>query len=157
MCVILLTQEPAFWLLWMCAEDERRSYGFGTTQGWIINDRILIINFKGGTKPSKHPEHSINCLATAQSILATTEKLLLKEKLFLCFTLSVFFTQNDPNYPQEKILMIWYSMWMWNGFISRSFEYLLTNEITIGFSILHSAIKCAECCQSLKATEQLSC
>ncbi len=26
----------------LCSEDEQRSYGFGTTWGWVINDRILI-------------------------------------------------------------------------------------------------------------------
>ncbi len=26
----------------LCSEDERRSYGFGTTWGWVINDRIII-------------------------------------------------------------------------------------------------------------------
>ncbi len=25
-----------------CSEDERRSYGFGTTRGWVINDRMFI-------------------------------------------------------------------------------------------------------------------
>ncbi len=34
----------------LCSEDERRSYGFGTTWGWVINDRILII---GWTIPLK--------------------------------------------------------------------------------------------------------
>ncbi len=32
----------------LCSEDERRSYGFGTTSGWVINDRILIF---GWTNP----------------------------------------------------------------------------------------------------------
>ncbi len=27
--------------LHLCSEDERRSYGFGTTWGWVINDRIF--------------------------------------------------------------------------------------------------------------------
>ncbi len=26
----------------LCSEDERRSYRFGTTWGWVINDRIVI-------------------------------------------------------------------------------------------------------------------
>ncbi len=26
----------------LCSEDERRSYGFGTTRGGVINDRIFI-------------------------------------------------------------------------------------------------------------------
>ncbi len=26
----------------LCSEDERWSYGFGTTWGWVINDRIFI-------------------------------------------------------------------------------------------------------------------
>ncbi len=32
----------------LCSEDEWRSYGFGTTSGWVINDRILIF---GWTNP----------------------------------------------------------------------------------------------------------
>ncbi len=46
------------WALWfhqkhlhLCSEDERRSWGFGTTWGWIINDRIFVLGwnypFKG--------------------------------------------------------------------------------------------------------------
>jgi len=31
--------------LHLCTEDERRSYGFGTTWGWIINDRIFIFGW----------------------------------------------------------------------------------------------------------------
>ncbi len=26
----------------LCSEDEWRSYGFGTTWGWVINNRIVI-------------------------------------------------------------------------------------------------------------------
>ncbi len=35
----------------LCSEDEQKSYGFGTTWGWVINDRILIfwVNY-----PFKH-------------------------------------------------------------------------------------------------------
>ncbi len=29
--------------LHLCYEDERRPYGFGTTWGWVINDRIFIL------------------------------------------------------------------------------------------------------------------
>ncbi len=32
----------------LCSEDERRSYRFGTTGGWVINDRIFIF---GWTNP----------------------------------------------------------------------------------------------------------
>ncbi len=32
----------------LCSEDERRSYRFGTTSGWVINDIILI---SGWTNP----------------------------------------------------------------------------------------------------------
>ncbi len=32
----------------LCSEDERRSYGFGVTWGWVINDRIFIF---GWTNP----------------------------------------------------------------------------------------------------------
>ncbi len=32
----------------LCSEDERRSYGFGTTWGWVINARIFIL---GWTNP----------------------------------------------------------------------------------------------------------
>ncbi len=29
----------------LCSEDERRCYGFGTTWGWVINDRIVIFGW----------------------------------------------------------------------------------------------------------------
>ncbi len=29
----------------LCSEDERRSYGFGMTRGWVINDRISIFGW----------------------------------------------------------------------------------------------------------------
>ncbi len=29
----------------LCSEDERRSYGFGTTWGWVINERIFIFGW----------------------------------------------------------------------------------------------------------------
>ncbi len=29
----------------LCSEDERRSYGIGTTSGWVINDRIFIFGW----------------------------------------------------------------------------------------------------------------
>ncbi len=29
----------------LCSEDERRSYGFGSTWGWVINDRIFIFGW----------------------------------------------------------------------------------------------------------------
>ncbi len=29
----------------VCSEDERRSYRFGTTWGWVINDRIVIFGW----------------------------------------------------------------------------------------------------------------
>ncbi len=29
----------------LCSEDERKSYGFGTTWGWVINDRIFILGW----------------------------------------------------------------------------------------------------------------
>ncbi len=32
----------------LCSEDEQRSYGFGTTRGWVISDRIFIF---GWTNP----------------------------------------------------------------------------------------------------------
>ncbi len=35
----------------LCSEDERRSYGFETTSGWVINDRIFIF---GWTNPLSH-------------------------------------------------------------------------------------------------------
>ncbi len=31
--------------LHLCSEDERRSYGFGMTWGWVINDRIFIFGW----------------------------------------------------------------------------------------------------------------
>ncbi len=35
----------------LCSEDEWRSYGFGTTWEWVINDRIIIF---GWTNPLRH-------------------------------------------------------------------------------------------------------
>ncbi len=35
----------------LCSKDEQRSYGFGTTWGWVINDRICIF---GWTIPLKN-------------------------------------------------------------------------------------------------------
>ncbi len=32
----------AYKYLNLCSEDEQRSYGFGTTWGWVINDRIFM-------------------------------------------------------------------------------------------------------------------
>ncbi len=29
----------------LCSEDEQRHYGFGTTWGWVINDRIFIFGW----------------------------------------------------------------------------------------------------------------
>ncbi len=29
----------------LCSEDKRKSYGFGTTWGWVINDRIFIFEW----------------------------------------------------------------------------------------------------------------
>ncbi len=29
----------------LCSDDERRSYGFGTTWGWVINDIIFIVEW----------------------------------------------------------------------------------------------------------------
>ncbi len=37
----------------LCSEDERRSYGFGTTCGWVINDIIFIL---GWTNPLKRQQ-----------------------------------------------------------------------------------------------------
>ncbi len=36
----------------LCSEDKQRSYKFGTTWGWVINDRIFIF---GWTIPVKSP------------------------------------------------------------------------------------------------------
>ncbi len=48
--------------LHLCSEDERRSYGFGTTWGWVINDIIFIL---GWTNPliwlHRHPKSAL-CL-----------------------------------------------------------------------------------------------
>ncbi len=52
--VVLLSMEGQIALrfhqkyLNLCSEDERRSYGFGTTWGWVINDRFFIL---GWTNP----------------------------------------------------------------------------------------------------------
>ncbi len=49
--VVLLSVQGqrALWFhqkyLHLCSEDEWRSYGFGTTWGWVINDRIFILGW----------------------------------------------------------------------------------------------------------------
>ncbi len=49
--VVLLSMQGqrALWFhqkyLNLCSEDERRSYGFGTTWGWVIKDRIVILGW----------------------------------------------------------------------------------------------------------------
>ncbi len=35
----------------LCYEDERRSYGFGMTWGWVINDRIFIFGWTIPLRP----------------------------------------------------------------------------------------------------------
>ncbi len=40
-----------------CSEDERRSYGFGTTWSWLINDRIFIF---GRTIPLWVPKQQLS-------------------------------------------------------------------------------------------------
>ncbi len=37
----------------MCSENERRSYGFGTTWRWVINNRIFIFEW---TNPLRYPK-----------------------------------------------------------------------------------------------------
>ncbi len=37
--------------LHLCSEDERRSYRFGTTWGWEINDRIFIFGWTNPLRP----------------------------------------------------------------------------------------------------------
>ncbi len=36
------SQISSYKYLNLCSEDERRSYRFGTTRGWVINDRTLF-------------------------------------------------------------------------------------------------------------------
>ncbi len=43
----------------LCSEDGRRSYGFWTTWGWVINDRIFIL---GWTIPLNVRDLIRNCL-----------------------------------------------------------------------------------------------
>ncbi len=49
---LLYTGSKISWIsskhLNLCSEDERRSYGFGTTREWVINNRIFIF---GWTNP----------------------------------------------------------------------------------------------------------
>ncbi len=35
----------------LCSVDELRSYGFGTTRGWVINDSIFIFGWTNPLKP----------------------------------------------------------------------------------------------------------
>ncbi len=50
----------------LCSEDERRSYGFGTTWGWVINDRIFIFRW---TIPLLSLNSFFSCLVKTVSIL----------------------------------------------------------------------------------------
>ncbi len=54
----------------LCSEDERSSYGFGTTWGWVINDIISIL---GWTNPligsRKKREPNLQYLAYLNTIL----------------------------------------------------------------------------------------
>ncbi len=48
-CVAVYGGSESSWILskisYLCSEDERRSYRFGTTWGWVINDRIFIFGW----------------------------------------------------------------------------------------------------------------
>ncbi len=65
--VVLLSMEGLIALrfhqkyLNLCSEDERRSYEFGTTWGWVINDRIFIL---GWTNPLKSIFSNYRCWTT---------------------------------------------------------------------------------------------
>ncbi len=48
-CQIALRFHQKHLNLW--SEDERRSYGFGTTWGWVINDRIFILRWTNPLSP----------------------------------------------------------------------------------------------------------
>ncbi len=37
----------------LCSEDEQRTYGFGTTWGWIIDDRIFILGWTNVSESSR--------------------------------------------------------------------------------------------------------
>ncbi len=56
--------------LHLCSEDEQSSFGFGTTWGWVINDRISIL---GWTNPligsRKKREPNLQYLAYLNTIL----------------------------------------------------------------------------------------
>ncbi len=37
----------------LCSEDEQRTYGFGTTWGWVIDDRIFILGWTNVSESSR--------------------------------------------------------------------------------------------------------
>ncbi len=92
----------------LCSEDERRSYGFGTTWGWVINDRIFIF---GWTTPlsvcifSEASKLQIHCNRTEKSnqhivqisclpfIQVWNNMRVLNNKNFVCITIPLYYTQ----------------------------------------------------------------
>ncbi len=68
----------------LCSEDERRSYGFGTTWGWVINDRLFIFRW---TNPLNY--------GTASEHLKYSSKTLWCFIMILCLLWGLTITQNS--------------------------------------------------------------
>ncbi len=50
----------------LCSEDERRSYGFGTTWGWVIHDIILILGWTNPLRVKIPQKFHMALVATAE-------------------------------------------------------------------------------------------
>ncbi len=64
----------------LCSEDERRSYRFGTTRGWVINDRTIIFGWT-------IPLNGIVCLSAADVLsypLSTSRNQVLVQSQCYC-------------------------------------------------------------------------
>ncbi len=79
--------------IFMCSEAERRSYGFGTTWRWVINDRIFRIFIFGWNIPLKHKTAILNC----------------SNILHYCFLL--YFWLNKYSLGEHKIIIFFKSYW----------------------------------------------
>ncbi len=85
--------------LHLCSKDERRSYRFGTTWGWVINDRIFIL---GWTNPLRLVLWSRVTYFTLFLITVICMNILL-----LCFTHCSLSHDSNRNTTLEKVSKIW--------------------------------------------------
>ncbi len=103
----------------LCSEDEQRSYGFGTTWGWVINDRIFIL---GWTNPTNS---------------ACVKGVLLCMKWFWGLR-----TWHCSKIWQEHVIVIWgcveYLWQEWRKAVTERLCYLLKGYLTsFTYAFLH--------------------